>query len=197
MTTRTTSKTPKKTTKAAPATKASGKAPAKAKAKATGDKEHAATRGIAARMPRARNAKPLPEASEPPLPLGTEGLEGALAALSLALDKKALEPVLLDVRKLCSFCNYQLVVSGRSDRQVDAISDGISAGLREQGFTSIGKEGAKTGQWSLLDFGDFVVHIFLHTARETYDLEGLWNDAPRVPIDVPDEAHVRTVEPYA
>lgn len=190
MTTRTTSKTPKKTTKAAPASKAKART-------AKGDKASAATRGIAARMPRARNAKPLPETSEPPQPLGTEGLEGALAALSLALEKKALEPVLLDVRKLCSFCNYQLVVSGRSDRQVDAISDGISAGLREQGYTSIGKEGAKTGQWSLLDYGDFVIHVFLHTARETYDLEGLWNDAPRVPIDVPDDAHVRTVEPYA
>lgn len=180
MTTRTTSKTPKKTA-AKPAAKA----------------HSAATRGIAARMPRARNARPLPEPSEPPIPLGTEGLEGALAALSLALDKKALEPVLLDVRKLCSFCNYQLIVSGRSDRQVDAISDGISAGLRDQGLMSLGKEGAKTGQWSLLDFGDFVVHVFLHTARETYDLEGLWNDAPRVPLDVPDDARIRTVEPYA
>jgi ribosome-associated protein len=151
---------------------------------------------VGTRMPRARNAKPLPPADEPPIPLGEEGLEGALAALTLALDKKAIEPVLLDVRKLCSFCNYQLVVSGRSDRQVDAISDGISAGLRDQGWSSLGKEGAKTGQWSLLDFGDFVVHVFLHTARETYDLEGLWNDAPRVAIEVPDEAKIRTIEPY-
>jgi ribosome-associated protein len=166
--------------------------------KAPQKKAHAAaTRGIAVRMPRARNAKALPPPEEPPIPIGNEGLEGALAALSLALEKKALEPVLLDVRKLCSFCNYQLVVSGRSDRQVDAISDGISAGLREQGFTGLGKEGAKTGQWALLDFGDFVVHVFLHTARENYDLEGLWNDAPRVEIDVPDDARVRTVEPYA
>ncbi|MEZ4364033.1 MAG: ribosome silencing factor [Kofleriaceae bacterium] len=157
----------------------------------------AAARGLAARMPRARNAQPLPEPSEPPIPLGTEGLDGALAALSLALDKKALEPVLLDVRRLCSFCNYQLILSGRSDRQVDAIADGISAGLRDQGITALGKEGAKSGQWSLLDFGDFVVHVFVHSARENYDLEGLWNDAPRVQIDVPDDARVRTVEPYA
>lgn len=188
MTTRTPSKTPKKAAKAKP----EGKADAKA-----GKAHDAATRGIAARMPRARNAQPLPPPSEPPIQMSTEGLEGALAALSLALDKKALEPVLLDVRKLCSFCNYQLILSGRSDRQVDAISDGISAGLRERGLTSLGKEGAKTGQWSLLDFGDFVVHVFLDSARENYDLEGLWNDAPRVPIDVPDDARVRTVEPYA
>jgi len=120
----------------------------------------------------------------------TEGLDGAMRALALALDKKALEPVLLDVRSLCSFCNYQLVVSGRSDRQVDAIADGISLGLKAEGLRPLGAEGARTGQWSLLDYGDFVVHVFLHSAREHYDLEGLWNDAPRVPIDVPDEARI-------
>ncbi len=126
----------------------------------------------------------------PERPMTTEGLDGALRALELALDKKALEPILLDVRQLCSFCNYQLVLSGRSDRQVDAIADGISAGLKMEGMRPIGQEGARTGQWSLLDYGDFVVHVFLHSAREHYDLEGLWNDAPRVPIDVPDEARV-------
>jgi ribosome-associated protein len=113
-----------------------------------------------------------------------------MRALSLALDKKGLEPVLLDVRDLCSFCNYQLVVSGRSDRQVDAIADGISVGLKAEGLRPLGAEGARTGQWSLLDYGDFVVHVFLHTAREHYDLEGLWNDAPRVPIEVPAEARL-------
>ena len=120
----------------------------------------------------------------------TEGLDGAMRALALALDKKALEPVLLDVRELCSFCNYQLVVSGRSDRQVDAIADGISLGLKGDGLRPLGAEGARSGQWSLLDYGDFVVHVFLHSAREHYDLEGLWSDAPRVPIDVPDEARI-------
>ena len=116
----------------------------------------------------------------------TEGLDGAMRALALALDKKALEPVLLDVRELCSFCNYQLVLSGRSDRQVDAIADGIAVGAQgARACASLGSEGARTGQWALLDYGDFVVHVFLHAAREHYDLEGLWNDAPRVPIEVP------------
>jgi ribosome-associated protein len=127
-------------------------------------------------------------------PATTEGLAGAMRALELALDKKALEPILLDVRELCSFCNYQLVVSGRSDRQVDAIADGISAGLKMEGLRPLGSEGARTGQWSLLDYGDFVVHVFLHSAREHYDLEGLWNDAPRVPIDVPEEARIPATE---
>ena len=130
---------------------------------------------------------------EPP---NTDGLEGALRALELALDKKALDPILLDGRELCSFCNYQLVLSGRSDRQVDAIADGISAGLKLDDLRPIGSEGARTGQWALLDYGDFVVHVFLHSAREHYDLEGLWNDAPRVPIDVPADAHIPADESY-
>jgi ribosome-associated protein len=119
-----------------------------------------------------------------------------MRALALALDKKALEPVLLDVRELCSFCNYQLVVSGRSDRQVDAIADGISTGLKLEGQRPLGAEAARTGQWSLLDYGDFVVHVFLHSAREHYDLEGLWNDAPRIPLDVPADAQLPAGEAY-
>jgi len=136
--------------------------------------------------------------AEPPFhpPTTTEGLDGAMRALALALDKKALDPVLLDVRTLCSFCNYQLVLSGRSDRQVDAIAEGISVGLKAEGLRPLGAEGARTGQWSLLDYGDFVVHVFLHAAREHYDLEGLWSDAPRVPIEVPDDARLPAGESY-
>ena len=136
------------------------------------------------------------EATEQAAPTSTEGLDGAMRALALALDKKALEPVLLDVRQLCSFCNYQLVLSGRSDRQVDAIADGIAAGLKADGLRAISAEGARSGQWALLDYGDFVVHVFLHAAREHYDLEGLWNDAPRVPIDVPADARIPDDEHY-
>jgi ribosome-associated protein len=105
--------------------------------------------------------------------------------------------VLLDVRGLCSFCNYQLVVSARSDRQVDAIADSVELGLKAEGLRPLGAEGARTGQWALLDYGDFVVHVFLHSAREHYDLEGLWSDAPRVAIDVPADARLPIEERYA
>jgi ribosome-associated protein len=131
-----------------------------------------------------------------PQTTSTEGLDGALRALTLALDKKALEPVLLDVRQLCSFCNYQLVISGRSDRQVDAIADAVELGLKGEGLRTITTEGARSGQWALLDYGDFVVHVFLHSAREHYDLEGLWNDAPRIAIDVPADARIAVDEQY-
>jgi ribosome-associated protein len=142
---------------------------------------------------RSRSSSPATSTSQPQ---STEGIDGAMRALTLALDKKALEPVLLDVRQLCSFCNYQLIISGRSDRQVDAISDAIELGLKEEGMRPISTEGARSGQWALLDYGDFVVHVFLHAAREHYDLEGLWNDAPRVPIDVPADARLPPEETY-
>ena len=129
-------------------------------------------------------------------PTTTEGLDGAMRSLTLALEKGALEPVLLDVRGLCSFCNYQLVVSGRSDRQVDAISDGIVVGLKVEDLRPLGAEAARSGQWSLLDYGDFVVHVFLHAAREHYDLEGLWNDAPRIQLDIPADARLPAGETY-
>ena len=102
--------------------------------------------------------------------------------------------VLLDVRGLCSYCNYQLVVSGRSDRQVDAISEGIIIGMRDEGVRALSHEGKRSGQWALLDFGDVIVHVFHHPAREHYDLEGLWIDAPRVPIEVPADARVAADE---
>lgn len=131
-----------------------------------------------------------------PSPQPHDGRDGALRALELALDKSALEPVLLDVSKLCSFCNYQLVVSGRSDRQVAAIADAVEAGLKAEGQRPISAEGARSSQWALIDYGDFVVHVFVHSAREHYDLEGLWNDAPRVPIQVPATARLQIDEQY-
>ncbi len=158
-------------------------------------RKKSAPKAVRSTSPQSRNQSGSQPAStaQPPT---TEGLDGALRALTLALDKKALEPVLLDVRQLCSFCNYQLVVSGRSDRQVDAIADAIEHGLKDEGMRPISTEGARTGQWALLDYGDFVVHVFLHAAREHYDLEGLWNDAPRVPIDVPADARIPAEETY-
>jgi len=154
------------------------------------------TQRKSAAKPQARTRRTNAEAEPATKPTTTEGLDGALRALTLALEKKALEPVLLDVRELCSFCNYQLVLSGRSDRQVDAIADAIELGLKAEGHRVLGAEGARTGQWALLDYGDFVVHVFLHSAREHYDLEGLWNDAPRVQIEVPPDARIAIDDHY-
>lgn len=125
-----------------------------------------------------------------------DGLADANHLVAAALDKKALEPVLLDVRALCSYTSYILLVSGRSDRQVDAIAENLVAAMRERGVRPLGTEGQGSGQWVLLDFGDVIVHVFRHTVREHYDLEGLWIDAKRVPLILPDEAKVPAPELY-
>jgi ribosome-associated protein len=112
----------------------------------------------------------------------------AVAAMDAALDKKALLPVLIDVSAMASYTDFIGIVSGRSDRQVDAISDSICQVMKAHGRQVLGQEGTGSGRWTLLDFGAFVIHVFLHPVREFYDLESLWIDAPRVKLDVPPES---------
>src|SRR5690606_6649590 len=107
-------------------------------------------------------------------------LETAKLALEAALDRKAIEPVLLEVGEMCSYTEHILLLSGRSDRQVDAIAEAVRDAVRATGRRLLGVEGVKSGHWALLDFGDLVVHVFLHSTRTHYDLESLWVDAPRV-----------------
>jgi ribosome-associated protein len=112
----------------------------------------------------------------------------AVAAMEAALDKRGLEPVLIDVSAMGSYTDFIGVVSGRSDRQVDAIAENVCAVMKASGRPPLGREGTGTGRWTLLDFGAFVVHVFYHPVREFYDLESLWIEAPRVKLDVPPEA---------
>jgi ribosome-associated protein len=135
-------------------------------------------------------------------PLGTKpkedprSLKAALHAVATVLEKKGVEPVLLDVRALASYADYILVVSGRSDRQVQAISDGLLKAFAEKGTRPLGVEGRGEGHWTLCDFGDVIVHVFYHPMREFYDLEGLWHDAARVPLDLPADAHLSPGDQY-
>ena len=128
----------------------------------------------------------------------TEGssYELAMAALEVALDKKALEPVLMDVGELCSYADFLLLLSARSDRQVGAVVDAVSQAMKKRGEQALGVEGEAGGQWSLLDYGDVIVHVFHHPRREFYDLESLWSDAPRVELDIPDEARIPPDQAY-
>lgn len=114
--------------------------------------------------------------------------ELALSALEAALEKKALMPVLIDVSAMASYTDFIGIVSGRSDRQVEAIADGVSQFMKLQGRRVIGHEGSGNGRWTLLDFGEIVIHVFYHPVREFYDLESLWIDAPRVKIAIPPDA---------
>jgi ribosome-associated protein len=112
----------------------------------------------------------------------------AITAMEAALDKRALDPVLIDVSAMGSYTDFIGVVSGRSDRQVDAIAEAIGLAMKARGLYPLGREGSGTGRWTLLDFGAFVVHVFYHPVREFYDLESLWIEAPRVKLDVPPES---------
>jgi ribosome-associated protein len=123
--------------------------------------------------------------------------ELAMQAMEAALEKKALEPVLLEVSGQSSYTDYILLLSGRSDRHVQAVADAVHESLKNAGARPLGIEGKKDGQWTLLDFGDVVVHVFYHPVREFYDLEGLWVDAPRVPIDVPADARLQVTDAYS
>jgi ribosome-associated protein len=120
----------------------------------------------------------------------------AIAAIDAALDKKAVAPVLIDVSAMASYTDFIGIVSGRSDRQVDAIAENIRQVMKAHGRVTLGQEGTGNGRWTLLDFGSVVIHVFYHPVREFYDLESLWIEAPRVPIDVPADAMVSEPESF-
>ena len=106
----------------------------------------------------------------------------AVAAARAALEKKAEEVVVLDLRGVSGYADFLVIGSGQSDRQLESIVEGVARELSAQGRRVIGSEGERGGRWVLLDFGDVVVHVFHQEERAHYDLEGLWADAPRVEI---------------
>lgn len=107
-----------------------------------------------------------------------------LAALAAA-DKKADRPVILDVGRLLGIVDAFVICSGANDRQVRTIAEEVEARLKADGGPSpLRVEGRDEAVWVLLDYGDFLVHIFLEEWRTYYDLERLWKDAPRVEWDV-------------
>lgn len=107
----------------------------------------------------------------------------ALHIAAAGLDKKALNVEIIDVRGKVDYADFVVLMSGRSDRQVNAIAQGVQRDLRtERGVRCLGAEGLQQGHWALLDFGDVVVHVFHHDMRGYYDLEALWIDAARVTV---------------
>ena len=106
--------------------------------------------------------------------------EKALFCAQAALDHKAIDLAILEVKKLSSFADYFVISSGSSDRQVQAIASHIEEKLGKQGLHPLGIEGKREGRWVLLDYGDVIIHIFYQPIREFYDLERLWSDAPKV-----------------
>src|SRR5690606_37745020 len=99
-------------------------------------------------------------------------------AIDLLFDRKAEDVVLLDLRKVSGATDFFLIATGRSDTHVTAIGDYVVDELKKEGIRPFGTEGLRSGRWVLLDYVDFVVHIFHPAAREFYQLERLWGDVP-------------------
>lgn len=125
---------------------------------------------------------PLSDLSATP-PVGADELdERILTALQAANDKKALDPIVLDLRQIASFTDYFVITSGANERQVQAISDEVFERLKKSGVAAARVEGYKSAEWILLDYGDFIVHVFADKARKFYDLERLWRESKRVEL---------------
>jgi ribosome-associated protein len=104
-------------------------------------------------------------------------------AIRSAAEKKATEIAVLDLRQIASFAEFFVIASGANQRQVQAIADEIEEQLKKQLSTRpVRIEGYNSAEWVLMDYGDFIVHIFNKEAREFYDLERLWRDAGRVAL---------------
>jgi ribosome-associated protein len=104
-------------------------------------------------------------------------------AVRCAADKKAVDIRVLDLRQIASFTEFFIVASGTNQRQVQAVADEITEQLKKQlGSRPNRVEGYSGAEWVLLDYGDFIVHVFDKDAREFYDLERLWRDARKVEL---------------
>jgi ribosome-associated protein len=132
-----------------------------------------------ARAPRARKTAKAKKGQESLDARGT-----ALAVAAAGLDKKALNVEIIDVRGKVDYADFVVIMSGRSDRQVNAIAQGVQRDLRtNHGVRCVSVEGLPQGAWALMDFGDVVVHVFHEDTRGYYDLEALWIDAARLSLE--------------
>jgi len=158
----------------------------------------AARRGQAAKKPARGGRKPGPRRKAPapkaalrpkraapaaPSTLPDTGRPTAMAVAKAALDKKAEDVIVLDVRGLTGYADYFVVMTADSDRQASAIADHVEQSMKSAGISKVGVEGYETGRWILIDYGDVVAHVMSKESRGFYDLEGLWADAPRFQVE--------------
>jgi ribosome-associated protein len=100
--------------------------------------------------------------------------------VDLASDKKGSDIVMLRTAELTTMADYFVIASGRSDRQVQALSHAIVDALRDEGVRPLGVEGQASARWVLIDYGSVIVHLFAPEEREYYGLERLWSNAAQV-----------------
>jgi ribosome-associated protein len=113
----------------------------------------------------------------------TESRRAAVAAARAAASKQGRDVLVLDVRELIVITDYFVIASGSSDRQVRTVAEEIERAVKAQGLRPVRREGEREGRWVLLDFVDFVAHVFQDQDRDYYGLERLWADAPPVEWD--------------
>ncbi|MCK5427005.1 MAG: ribosome silencing factor [Thermodesulfovibrionia bacterium] len=106
----------------------------------------------------------------------------AIEAAQMAISKKAKDTLILELKTLSTFTDYFIICSGESSTQVRTIAETIEEKFSKIKVFPIGREGAHSARWVLLDYGDVVIHIFNEEGRAYYELEKLWLDAPRIPI---------------
>jgi ribosome-associated protein len=116
----------------------------------------------------------------------TRALENARACARIADDNRGKDILLLDLRKATSLVDYFVIVTATSRRQSHAVADEIDQEMKRRGEFKLGIEGSEEGRWVLLDYGDFVVHVFSSEARDYYALEEIWGDAERLEWQDPD-----------
>jgi ribosome-associated protein len=100
--------------------------------------------------------------------------------VDLASDRKAVDIVMLRTTEVTSMADYFVICTGRSDRQLQALANGIIDELRDEGIRPLGVEGRGAARWVLLDYGAVIVHLFAPEEREFYGLERLWSHAAQV-----------------
>ena len=109
--------------------------------------------------------------------------EKGIFCARVARGKKAYDLILLELKGFPVLTDYFFICSGRSDRQVQTIAQEIERKMAQWGHHPLGVEGMGEGRWVLLDYDDLVVHVFYEPVRTYYDLEGLWIEAPRIPLE--------------
>jgi ribosome-associated protein len=134
----------------------------------------------------AKGPKKAGRATDSPSVATDEARELATWIAVAALDKKAVGLEILDVAGKVDYADFLVLMTGRSDRQVVALSQGIEDALKKKNRRPLSVEGLPVASWVLMDYGDVVVHVFQDDARGLYDLEGLWMDARRLPVPLPD-----------
>ena len=107
----------------------------------------------------------------------------AKQAAQLCLDYKANDVVVLDLRGVSDMTDFFIVASGTSDTHVRSLGENLATEMKKLGSAAYHVEGLAKGRWVLLDFVDFVVHVFHPTLREFYQLERLWSDAQSIPVE--------------